>query len=260
MTAVSHPSSLEASGDPDATSAVFQQLRIRCHRNGGRLSLADLDAAERAFRLGIPADADNHDALATLTTEPPPFDAADLLAMLLYAHLADIAATAFASRRHLSGRSWIKRFFRALAEFLVDHYDPAFPARAAAAFAEASRAHGRAISGVALMSGAAGRTAARFCLAPLIEGPAMPPAVTAGFCTRLNAAFRNGSPASPPPQVGLAEVERLFRLIRQTPRLRAWLDDAEQAEQDPAPALALKESIDLEDLSALLAAARPAAP
>lgn len=258
MTAVSHPSSLDALSDPDATSAVFQQLRIRCHRNGGRLSLADLDAAERALRLGIP-DTGHDDALAAACPEPLPFDAADLLAMLLYAHLADIAATAFANRRHLSGRSWTKLFFRVLAEFLVDHYDPAFPARAAAAFAEASRAHGRAISGVALMSGAAGRTAARFCLAPLIEGPAMPPAVTAGFCTRLNAAFRNGSPASPPPQVGLAEVERLFRLIRQTPRLRAWLDDAEQAEQDPAPALALKESIDLEDLSALLASARPAA-
>ena len=51
--------------------------------------------------------------------------------MLLYAHTADLAATAFTSRRHTTDRTWFKHLFRALADFLVDHYDPAFPARAA---------------------------------------------------------------------------------------------------------------------------------
>ena len=228
---------------------------MRCHRLGGRLSLADLDAAERAFRLGLPP---NEDVLRTATARAPlPFDASGLLAMLLYAHTADLAATAFTSRRHTTDRTWFKHLFRALADFLVDHYDPAFPARAAVAYAEATEAHGRTISGVALMSGAAGRAAARFCLAPLVEGPPIPPAVMAGFCTRLNTIVRTGPASSPPLQVSLAEVEHWFTLVRQTPRLRAWLDDAQLAQ---AAAPAVGESIDIEDIPALLATTQSAAP
>jgi hypothetical protein len=256
MTAFSSTCGIEASGNLDLASALFHHLRLRCRRNGGWLSLADLDAAESAFRLGLPPD-DSDARRPVADPEQLPFDAAGLLAMLLYAHTADVAAAAFASRRHATDRTWSKQFFGALAKFLMDHYDPAFPARAAAAYAEASRAHGRTISGVALMSGAAGRAAARFCLAPLIEGPPMPTTVMAGFCTRLNAAGRTGTAASPPLQVGLAEVERFFTLIRQTPRLRAWLDDALVTS---AAAADFGDTISIEDIPSLLASARPAVP
>jgi hypothetical protein len=255
MTAFSSTTSHESSGSGDTASAVFHHLRIRCHRNGGRLSLADLDAAERAFRQGLPLD-DGEAAGTRACPEQLPFDAGALLAMLLYAHTADLAATAFASRRHATDRTWVKQFFRALADFLVDHYDPAFPARAAAAYAEAAHVHRRPISGVMLMSGAAGRAAARFCLAPLVEGPPMPPAVMAGLCTRLNTAFRTGTASSPPLQVSLAEVERWFTLVRQTPRLRAWLDDAQLA---PAAEPGCGDSVNIEDLPGLLAPSPSAA-
>jgi hypothetical protein len=249
--------SLASPDSLDVASLVFHHLRVRCHRMGGRLSLADLDAVEHAFRLGLPAD--EADTRGPAASSPHlPFDAAGLLAMLLFAHTSDLAATAFANRRSgATDRIWIKQFFQALAEFLVDHYDPAFPARVATVYAEASRAHGRTISGAALMSGAAGQAAARFCLQPLIEGAPVPPSVMAGFCTRLNAAFRAGAVSSPPPQVSLAEVERWFTLVRQTPRLRSWLADVQQA---PAAAADFDDSFDIEDVTSLLAHEQPTAP
>jgi hypothetical protein len=257
MTVFSSTSGLESADSVDVASAVFHHLRVRCHRMGGRLSLADLDAVERALRLGLPADEADTRGPA-VGPHGPTVDAAGLLAMLLYAHTSDLAATAFANRRHgANDRIWIKQFFQALAEFLVDHYDPAFPARVAAVYAEASRAHGRTVSGVALMSGAAGRAAARFCLQPLIEGTPVPPTVMAGFCTRLNAAFRAGAVSSPAAQIGPAEVERWFMLVRQTPRLRAWLEDVQPA---PADTSDFDDSIDIDDISSLLTREQPAAP
>lgn len=171
--------------------------------------------------------------------------------MLLCAHTSDLATRAFATRRNVTDRTWIKQFFRALAEFLVEHYDSVFPARAAAAYAEANRAHGRAVSGVTLMSSAAGRAAARNSLAPLIEGATMPPVTVATLCAHINAAVRDGAGSSPPRHVGLAEVERFLALVRQTPRLRAWL----AADEEPPEPANLDACIDLDDMPALLTAA-----
>lgn len=244
-----------SSAHGDVASELFDHLRNRCHRSGGRLSLADLDAAERSFRLSLLSSANAPRAPAAPSGQPP-FDGVGALALFLYAHISDLVAVAFVSRRHSLDRAWNKRFFCALAEFLVDYYDPAFPARAAAAHAEATATDGHPVSGINLISRASGRAAARYCLAPLIEGPAIPPAVVAVFCSRVNAVSQLGGGSQLPLQVALAEAERFFALVRQMPRLRAWLDDIPDRSALPDHA----DDVSVEDLPALLAAAPPSAP
>ncbi|ALK09136.1 hypothetical protein [Blastochloris viridis] len=216
--------------------------------------MADLEAAQRAFRLGrVPVDGEAGDADAV--SRQTAFDPARLLALFLYAHASGLAVTTFAGTQPPIDAAWMKRFFHALAEFLIDYFDPAFPARIATTYAEAA-AHGHTVSSVSLMSGTAGRTSARLCLSPLIAGPPISPGALATFCSRANAADYHDGVASPPLRVGLIEAERFFTLVRQTPRLRCWLDDT----PEPATPRDRGELIHLEDIADLLVAVQPAAP
>jgi hypothetical protein len=232
-----------ASHDSESTAVIPDR------RNPGGLgsearSPADLAAAERVFRRGAPPEG----AAASLGLS---VDAVGLLALFLYAHTAGVAAAAFSSRRDKADRAWSKRYFRALSEFLVASYDPAFPMRAAAAHAEAAAANGRAVSGVNLMSSESGRAAARFCLAPLVAGHPLGRAAVEAFCAHANAVGAGTSPLGIEP----AEVQRFFTLVRQTPRLRSWLDES----AEPAPVPDALEGVHIEDLAELLAMAQPAA-
>ncbi|BBF93120.1 hypothetical protein [Blastochloris tepida] len=203
---------------------VFAEIREAAARQGGALTLQQIEAVKTAYDQAAPQRFNAIQCIFNIcmcatATEPVPmaFDETDLVAKFLCAHTSGIAWAVFENRFERPDRAWIGQFYRALARFVVQRFDPGFPLRAIAVYIEAGTQKGQALTVGELVQSAQGREAVHECLLRIMAEP-ITPQIAAELCAAVEAA--EVPPGAPKPAMTIDEAERFLTLLRHAKLVR----------------------------------------